>query len=65
MNSRYFDALNKGEQPPVKERLDYQLGQPLDSPVTKGALTVLHKQVKMLLNFLSFLIYISYENKKL
>ncbi|XP_065063860.1 ropporin-1-like protein [Rhopilema esculentum] len=44
-SAAYFDALNKGEQPPVKERLDYKLGQPLDNPVTKGALAVLHKQL--------------------
>lgn len=44
---RYFEALCKNEQLPVKDRLDYQLGQPLDNPVTRGALAVLHKQVSM------------------
>ena len=44
---RYFQALSKGEVPPVKTRLE----QPLESAderlggVTKGALAVLHKQV--------------------
>lgn len=42
---RYFDALSKGETPPVKERLEFQLGQPLEKPLTQGLLAVLHKQV--------------------
>lgn len=42
---RYFDALSKGETPPVKDRLEFQLGQPLEKPLTQGLLAVLHKQV--------------------
>lgn len=49
---RYFEALNKHQTPPVKERLDYQLGQAKDNPVTKGALAVLHKQVNIVLKHL-------------
>jgi len=44
-SAAYFEALHKGDELPVKERLDYQLGQPLDNPVTKGAFAVLHKQL--------------------
>eukprot|EP00112_Aurelia_sp_Birch-Aquarium-sp1_P024973 Seg81.8 transcript_id=Seg81.8/GoldUCD/mRNA.D3Y31 product="Ropporin-1-like protein" protein_id=Seg81.8/GoldUCD/D3Y31 len=44
-SAAYFEALNKHQTPPVKERLDYQLGQAKDNPVTKGALAVLHKQL--------------------
>ena len=42
---RYFDALSKGETPPVKDRLEFQLGQPMEKPLTQGLLAVLHKQV--------------------
>lgn len=45
LSFRYFDALSKGETPPVKERLEFQLGQPLEKPLTQGLLSVLHKQV--------------------
>ena len=45
-NCRYFDALSKGETPPVKDRLEFQLGQPMERPLTKGLLAVLHKQAK-------------------
>ena len=48
---RYFDALSKGETPPVKDRLEFQLGQPLEKPLTQGLLAVLHKQVFSLLSF--------------
>lgn len=48
---RYFDALSKGETPPVKDRLEFQLGQPLQKPLTQGLLAVLHKQVFSLLSF--------------
>lgn len=41
----YFDALSKGETPPVKERLEFQLGQPLEKPLTQGLLAVLQKQL--------------------
>ena len=37
--------MSKGETPPVKERLEFQLGQPLEKPLTQGLLAVLHKQV--------------------
>ncbi|KAK3750583.1 hypothetical protein QZH41_018194 [Actinostola sp. cb2023] len=40
----YFDALSKGETPPVKDRLEFQLGEPLEKPLTQGQLAVLHKQ---------------------
>ena len=56
---RYFDALSKGETPPVKDRLEFQLGQPLEKPLTQGLLAVLHKQV-LSLPFQRFhLIYIN------
>ena len=42
---RYFDALSKGETSPVKDRLEFQLGQPMEKPLTQGLLAVLHKQV--------------------
>ena len=45
-NCRYFDALSKGETPPVKDRLEFQLGQPMERPLTQGLLAVLHKQAK-------------------
>jgi hypothetical protein len=45
--SRYFDALAKGETPPVKDRLEFQLGEPLEKPLTQGQLAVLHKQVNL------------------
>ena len=45
LSFRYFDALSKGDTPPVKERLEFQLGQPLEKPLTQGLLAVLHKQV--------------------
>ena len=44
---RYFQALAKGEVPPVKDRLEKPL-PPADERLgglTKGALAVLHKQV--------------------
>ena len=41
----YFDALAKGEKPPVKERLDFQLGEVQDKTLTLEAIKVLHKQV--------------------
>ena len=47
LRNRYFEALAKGEVPPVKSRLE----QPLQSVderlggITKGILAVLHKQV--------------------
>ena len=44
-NCRYFEALAKGETPPVKDRLEFQLGQPMERPLTQGLLAVLHKQV--------------------
>lgn len=44
-NCRYFEALAKGETPPVKDRLEFQLGQPMEKPLTQGLLAVLHKQV--------------------
>ena len=44
-NCRYFDALSKGETPPVKDRLEFQLGQPMERPLSQGLLAVLHKQV--------------------
>lgn len=44
-SAAYFDALSKGEKPPVKERLDFQLGQAKDENVTKEAIAVLHRQL--------------------
>ncbi|XP_031573224.1 ropporin-1-like protein [Actinia tenebrosa] len=41
----YFDALAKGEKPPIKDRLEFQLGEPLEKPLTQGQLAVLHKQL--------------------
>jgi len=41
----YFNALANGEKPPVKERLDFQLGQAMDKPLTKEAIAVLHRQL--------------------
>lgn len=41
----YFDALSKGEKPPIKERLDFQLGQVHDKALSKEALAVLHRQL--------------------
>ena len=51
---RYFDALAKGETPPVKDRLETQLGQPLEKPLTQGLLAVLHKQVWKICLFIKF-----------
>lgn len=53
-NCRYFDALSKGETPPVKDRLEFQLGQPMEKPLTQGLLAVLHKQVSK--NYHTFLL---------
>lgn len=41
----YFDALSKGEKPPIKDRLDFQLGQVHDKALSKEAVAVLHRQV--------------------
>lgn len=43
--SAYFDALAKGEKPPVKERLDFHLGEVQEKVLTLEAIKVLHKQV--------------------
>ena len=60
-NCRYFDALSKGETPPVKDRLEFQLGQPMERPLSQGLLAVLHKQVSKnyypLYQFIYVLIY--------
>ena len=37
--------MSKGEKPPVKERLDYQLGQVKDKSLSKEAIAVLHRQL--------------------
>lgn len=60
-NCRYFEALAKGETPPVKDRLEFQLGQPMERPLTQGLLAVLHKQVsiiKLLLKLFYKFIYL-------
>ena len=44
-SAAYFDALAKGEKPPVKERLDFTLGQAKDKPITQESLSVLHRQL--------------------
>lgn len=44
-SSAYFEALDRGEKPPVKERLDFQLGQAKDQNLTKEAIAVLHRQL--------------------
>ena len=41
----YFEALAKGEKPPVKERLDIKLGEEEDKALTIEAIKVLHRQV--------------------
>jgi len=41
----YFEALSKGEKPPVKERLDFQMGQVKDKTLTKESVAVLHRQL--------------------
>ena len=49
---RYFAALHKGEVPPVKARLEQDL-PPREERVgglTKGALSVLHSQVAVLVH---------------
>ena len=51
---RYFAALHKGEVPPVKARLEQDL-PPREERVgglTKGALSVLHSQVAVLMQAL-------------
>ena len=44
---RYFQALARGEVPPVKDRLEHPLASTEErlGGITKGALAVLHKQV--------------------
>ncbi|XP_002165717.3 ropporin-1-like protein [Hydra vulgaris] len=44
-SAAYFLALSKGERPPVKERLDFQLGQVSEKTLTKEAIIVLHRQL--------------------
>jgi len=44
-SAAYFDALSKGEKPPIKERLDFRLGEHINKPVTQGSLAVLHRQL--------------------
>lgn len=66
-NCRYFDALSKGETPPVKDRLEFQLGQPMERPLTQGLLAVLHKQAKkkttthLIYSFVYSFIFICYQ----
>lgn len=65
-NCRYFDALSKGETPPVKDRLEFQLGQPMERPLTQGLLAVLHKQAKkttthLIYSFMYSIIFICYQ----
>ena len=44
-SSAYFEALSKGEEPPVKDRLEIPL-PPFDKGgMSKGLLKVLHKQL--------------------
>ena len=53
-NSRYFEALSKGEPLPVKDRLEVPIGSALERPVTKGFIEVLHKQVLDTLSCVKF-----------
>jgi len=44
-SASYFEALAAGDKPPVKERLDYQLGSAVQVEPTLESLKVLHRQL--------------------